>query len=79
MTTVPDNASYTKCEFQILSIERGGQKIDDSLIDTIAYVDSTFSDLYVTEDAQTGDVIYVRAVNKRDPQVVSDILRIVVY
>ncbi len=79
VTTVPDNASYKDCEFQILSIERGGQKIDDSLIDTIAYVDSTFSDLYVTEDAQTGDVIYVRAVNKRDPQVVSDILRIVVY
>ncbi len=79
VTTVPDNASYTECEFQILSIERGGQKIDDSLIDTIAYMHSSAPYLYVTEDAQTGDVIYVRAVNKRDPQVVSDILRIVVY
>lgn len=65
--------------FRYCRLKEADKKIDDSLIDTIAYMHSSAPYLYVTEDAQTGDVIYVRAVNKRDPQVVSDILRIVVY
>lgn len=79
VTTVPDNASYKECEFQILSIIRDGQEIDESLINTIAYIHAYFPDLYVTEKAESGDLIYVKVFNKRDPQVMSEVLEIIVY
>ncbi len=56
---------------------RDGYDIDNELIDEIAYFKN--DRLNVTDKAESGDLIYVQVINKRDPQVKSDIIEIYVY
>lgn len=77
VTIEPENTSYTDCEYRILTISRDGYDIDNELIDEIAYFKN--ERLNVTDKAESGDLIYVQVINKRDPQVKSDIIEITVY
>lgn len=77
VTINPDNTSYTECEYRLLSISRDGYDIDNELIDEIAYFKNDRQN--VTDKAESGDLIYVQVINKRDPQVKSDIIEIYVY
>ncbi len=75
--STPDDASYQECEYKILSIVRDGFDLDENLIKEIAYI--SYRDLYVTDKAQNGDLIYVKVYNKRDPEVESEVIEIMVY
>ena len=77
VTLNPDNTSYTECEYRILTISRDGYDLDEELIKEVAYFDHRY--LEITDKAESGDLIYVQVINKRDPQVKSDIIEITVY
>ena len=54
-----------------------GYDLDEELIKEVAYFDHRY--LEITDKAESGDLIYVQVINKRDPQVKSDIIEITVY
>lgn len=63
-------------EYQ-LTISRDGYDLDEESIKEIAYFNDEF--LEITDKAESGDLIYVQVINKRDPQVKSDIIEITIY
>ncbi len=77
VTITPDDTSFKECEYRILTISRDGYDLDEELIKEIAYFDWDF--LRITDKAESGDLIYIQVINKRDPQVKSDIIEIYVY
>ena len=77
VTVTPDDTSFKECEYRILTISRDGYDLDEELIKEIAYFDHKY--LEITDKAESGDLIYVQVINKRDPQVKSDIIEITVY
>lgn len=77
VTVAPNDASYTECEYRLLTISRNGHDLDEELIKEIAYFD--FKYLEITDKAEAGDLIYIQVVNTRDPEVKSDIIEITVY
>jgi len=76
VTITPNDASFKECEYQ-LTISRDGYDLDEESIKEIAYFNDEF--LEITDKAESGDLIYVQVINKRDPQVKSDIIEITVY
>ena len=77
VTVTPDDTSFKECEYRILTISRDGYDLDEELIKEIAYFDHKY--LEITDKAESGDLIYMQVINKRDPQVKSDIIEICVY
>lgn len=77
VTVTPDDTSFKECEYRILTISRDGYDLDEELIKEIAYFNNQY--LEITDKAESGDLIYLQVINKRDPQVKSDIIEICVY
>ncbi|MCH5259593.1 MAG: hypothetical protein J1F18_07565 [Lachnospiraceae bacterium] len=78
-TYLPENTTFTECGFNIVEIIRDGEAIDAEKINEIAYFEEGRYEFTTTDKAQVGDIIKVQAYNLRDPDIISNILSIIVY
>jgi|GEM_PF-6508113 len=78
----PSNSSFPECRFEIVELIRGGTtSVTGEAVDEFASFsqnDDVFTYIQTTEQIEVGDTIRVRAINNRDPDVVSQILSITV-